>query len=707
MKRWQKQSLAIMPLWLVLTLSGCDRQEELDAKIKTRLVIDRTVEEKLPQDVATSGVPSGEKRDAVQYFDGTGILAKEVRGKPAVTQEVAGTVTLTFKNTDVRTILKAVLSDTLGETYSIDPRVQGSATLETSGPISKEALRSTLDALLKTKGFAIVDTTSGLQVLPLADAPRSVANIRHNQPASVNLPGFGVQVVPLKFTSPSEMQRLIEPFSPQGGVLSSDDERGFLILAGTSQELAAMMRAVETFDVDWMAGMSFAIFPLKYAEVETVVKELGSIFGASGKVGASNVRFIPIPRINRLLAIAPKSELLRTVEFWISKLDLGESSPGRRIYVYQVKNGRANDLAQTLNTIVGAEYGYGNTLPSNQPQAAGRYGQRRQILSGMERSSGQGGEDTFASGGIRIVPNEENNSILILATPSEFGVVETALRQVDLPPRQVLIEVTIAEVALTDELRYGLQWHFEFGENSVSFARKDPVSADGIVFPAEYPSFSWGYTNNSSATAVLNALESMTDIQVISSPKLLVLNNQAATLQVGDEVPVPTTSSVSNDNSNARTVNSIQYRNTGVILTVTPRINEGGLIMLDVEQEVSNVVETSSSGIDAPTIQQRRLTSSVAIQNGSTVALGGLIRQTTNNVKSGVPVLKDIPLLGAAFRSTDIVERRSEMVILLTPRIIRDVAEQREVMDYLQREFRSLIEPATPDESSLEEVKEP
>lgn len=282
------------------------------------------------------------------------------------------------------------------------------------------------------------------------------------------------------------------------------------------------------------------------------------------------------------------------------------------------------------------------------------------------------------------MPSEENNSILIMATPAEFGTIENALRQIDVSPRQVLVEVTLAEVALTDELRYGLQWHFEFGDNEVSFGQSASPSA-------EFPGFSWSHNSGTNASAVLNALSSLSDVQVISAPKLLVLNNHSASLQIGDEVPVPVSSAVSSIDSNAPIVNSIQYRNTGVILTVTPRINEGGLVMLDVEQEVSTVAETSSSGIDAPTIQQRRMNTTVAVQNGSTVALGGLIRNSISRSNSGVPILKDIPLLGEAFKNNDFVERRSELIVLLTPRIIRNTEETREAMDYLQSEFRSLL----------------
>ncbi len=208
---------------------------------------------------------------------------------------------------------------------------------------------------------------------------------------------------------------------------------------------------------------------------------------------------------------------------------------------------------------------------------------------------------------------------------------------------------------------------------------------------------------------MLNALEGITDVNVISSPKLMVLNNQTATLQVGDEVPVPVQTSQGTSDSNAPIVNSVQYRETGVILTVTPRINEGGLVLLDITQEVSDVASTTSSGIDAPTIQQRKITSTVAVRNGQTLALGGLIRESKSRTRSGVPFLQRVPILGGLFRTTAVVDRRTELIILITPRVIRNDSETREVMNYLQDTFKGIMPPreeSSPEESLKDESGE-
>lgn len=643
----------------------------------------------------SAGTSAARRNLRPQYYSGTGQFTADATGAPiGVAGEAAG-VAISFRNMDIRVIAQAILADTLGLSFSVDPRVAGTGTLESSSALSKDALRVAFEALLKTKGYALVNSSNGYVILPQSDAVRSINDIQINAPASASLPGFRVHVVTLKHTRPSELQRLIEPFSVPGGVLRADDNRNMLIVAGTSQELTAMFQAIETFDVDRMAGMSFAIYPLRYVDAEQIVQELDTVFSGPTGQSQSSVYLIPVPRINRVIGVAPDRDKLLEIENWIARLDIGESAPGRRIYVYDVKNGRAIDIATTLNLIVNAGNSgqfaggaaAGNLGRGFRNTAGARPGNQFARNTGIGAGNGQFGQTqggALSDGFIRIVPSEENNSIVIMATPSEFGIIETALKKIDVPPRQVLVEVTLAEVGLTDELRYGLQWHFEFGDNQVTFGQSTQPSP-------ELPGFSWTHTVSSDSSAVLNALESISDVQVISAPKLLVLNNHSATLQIGDEVPVPTSTAVSTLDSNAPIVNTIQYRNTGVILTVTPRINEGGLVMLDVQQEVSTVVETSSSGIDAPTIQQRRMTSTVAVQNGSTIALGGLIRNSISKANSGVPILKDIPLLGNAFKNTNTVERRTELVILLTPRIIRNTDETREAMDYIRREFQTLI----------------
>jgi general secretion pathway protein D len=273
---------------------------------------------------------------------------------------------------------------------------------------------------------------------------------------------------------------------------------------------------------------------------------------------------------------------------------------------------------------------------------------------------------------------------VILATSAEYRMIEATLKRLDITPLQVLIEVTIAEVGLIDDLRYGLQWFFESGDASATFSSL----ASGAVASA-FPGFSFVFAG-SDARVVLNALTEITDVRVISSPQLMVLDNQSARLQVGDQVPIAIQSSVTVNDPDAPIVNSIQFRDTGVILEVTPRVNAGGLVVLDVLQEVSDVVETTTSDIDSPTIQQRFIQSTVAVQSGDTVALGGLIRDRQEESVSGLPLLSEIPILGNLFKTTEVIERRTELLVLITPRVVRNRREALEVTDELRRRLSTL-----------------
>lgn len=709
-----KKALNLWVMIIVLGLTSCARQEQT-ARLKVFNPLPETAHgsgrnEGIAMDVNAAAQKSKEE---TQYFDGSGKLFAQQDRAQMVQKSASGGINLSFTNVDIAVVVDAVLKDLMAVPYAIDPNVRGNISLETTGAVDKMAVFNALETTLKLKGIALVPTGGGYKVVPLALAPKAIAGFTGVRPSSSDLPGFAVQLVPLAYTSPTEMRRVLEPFAPKGGIVKIDEARKLMILAGTSQELASMRQVIATFDLDWMEGMSFALYDLQFVESDVIAKELLEIFGDADSPIAGAVRLIPIKRLNKLLGISAQPAYLRQVETWVNRLDVGDSSPGRRIYVYHVQNGKATDMASSLSTILGtSQYGnggsnggtsgsggsgvtttgsgLGGTSSSRPQQASSRTSGRNSQSNNNLRGNSALGAANGPSGGtsdIRIVPNEENNLLLIMASPSEYSVIVSALKQMDLAPRQVLIEAALAEVTLTDELRYGVSWIFENNSNSVSLA-----SSGGGPTQA-FPGFSYAYSGLSNVRAVLNALEGMTDVNVVSYPKIMALNNHSATMQIGDEVPVPTQSAVGTSNSDAPIVNSIEYRETGVILTVTPRINEGGLVIMEITQEISDVVETTSSGIDAPTIQQRKFESTVAVQSGQTIALGGLIRQTQSLNKSGVPYLQRIPLLGAVFRNTNIVERRTELIVLITPRVLRDVTETREVMDYLRDTFKTVLPP--------------
>jgi general secretion pathway protein D len=594
---------------------------------------------------------------------------------------------LDFTDTEISQVVAAVLGDGLNVPYVVDPQVKGTMTLKATRPLTRDELLASLESALRVQNAALVDVNGVYHVVPLKDASRRITNLRiPNQGGR----GYGIYVVPLQFVSAAEMQRILQPFAPEGGIVRVDEARNLLLLAGTRQEVDSLLSIVSTFDVDWLTGMSFAMYPLEYVDAKTMATELGEIFTGPRSPIAGVVRFVPITRLNSLMVITPQARYLQDVEQWIRRLDLGSTTPGRRIYVYDVQNGKADDLAASLSRILSIDL----DLPSGGDDGTGSDEPRGPGTSPLAPSiptpqrpppGGDSSETALDSGALKIVPNEENNSLLILASPSEFTVIEAALKRLDVMPIQVLIEASIAEVTLTDEIRYGLQWSYQGGDGPLVLSE----ASSGTINP-QFPGFSYLFNGRPDIRAVLNAIESFTNVRVLSSPKLMVLNNREAQLQIGDQVPITTQAAVSTLDPDSPIVNSVQFRDTGVILRVTPRANKSGRVLLEVAQEVSDVAETTSSGIDSPTIQQRKISSTVSVRDGDTIALGGLIRETRSRGGGGVPYLRKVPLFGELFGSTDKVMRRTELIVLLTPRVIRSDSETADAMEELRQQFQGL-----------------
>jgi general secretion pathway protein D len=416
---------------------------------------------------------------------------------------------------------------------------------------------------------------------------------------------------------------------------------------------------------------------------------------------------------------------LDRAQIWVERLDRGAEGAGRRIFVYYVENVRAEDLAAILSDVfVGdsrsetrlsrAEVAPGLT-PVELGEPTSRRGQQarertedtepasRQAEPAQEperRPQAQRSGVGQAIGGlvrqsdeIRVIADDATNSLVVLATATEFRMIEATLRKLDVLPLQVLIEVTIAEVELNDTLKYGVEWFFASGNFTTTFS----TLADGAVGSA-FPGFSFLFDSNDKI-AVLNALSEVTDIKVISSPSLMVVDNQSARLQVGDQVPVSTGATT----SDTGTVTSIQQLDTGVVLEVTPRVNPGGLVRMEITQEVSTAEETTTSELDSPTINKRSIETTVAVQTGNTVTLGGLIQDTEEEGVSGVPLLSSIPILGNLFKSTQQVTNRKELLVLITPRVVRNQIEARKVTD----ELRKRLKGVAPLEQKIEAQPQP
>ncbi|MBF0626726.1 MAG: type II secretion system secretin GspD [Magnetococcales bacterium] len=630
-------------------------------------------------------------------YPGTGkfVIPKGLKSPPAI-KLPGGKVTLNFVDTDIREVVRSVFSEVLKSNYVIDSRVIGNITIRTSHPIDPEDLLASLEEALRLLSAIIVksDDSDLFKILPANSATLGNSAIAIDRTGK-NKIGFGIQVVPLNFISPEEMRKILEPMSSKGSVLRIDSSKNIIIIAGTQRELDALLDTIELFDVDWLKGMSTSLFQVDFVDAKILIEELKDLFKLEGDGPISGmVRLIPVDRINGVLAISTQPEYLEKIGSWIKRLDK-TGSDEQKLFVYYVQNGRAEQISKVLIEIFSNSKNSNPSVsfaPGTKPVTVRSAASQKSSLSADVKPSGNK-EDIKAiskesnNEDIKIIASEANNALLIHATAKKYRMVENALQKLDVMPLQVFIEATVAEVTLTKDLSYGLQWFLKRGNASFTLSE---TNSNNIA--SAFPGFSFLATGNVGITTILNALESVTDLKVISSPQIMVLNNYEAKLKVGNQVPVVTMSARDPAATNNTTIISgVEYRDTGTILTVKPRVNSNGLLIMEIDQEVSDVSSTNVSGIDSPTIQQRKLSSTVAVQSGETIALGGLIKDKSNQVDSGIPLLNKLPVLGALFGGTDRTTERTELLVLITPRVVSSMGEVRQLTDELRKKLKTVI----------------
>lgn len=589
-------------------------------------------------------------------FVAQGTLSARPRGPLAnVTRD--GEISLNLITASIPEAANAVLGEALGLNYAIEAGVEGQITLQTSTPLSRSALLEAFQTALEFNGFTLAESADLVTISPISSvAPRFV---RLGEQLGI---GRQIVIVPLKFVSTQEMLQLLEPIVGQDVILRVNENRNLLMVSGSQREIDTILEAVNLFDVDVLAGKSVGLIKLRAAAPDDIATELTLVFDAGeGGVLQDVVTFIPNQRLGSILVISSRQKYLREARAWIQQLDATASQSQRYPEVYELQNRTAEDLEPILS------------------QLASSNAETEEFIEGDENFAEPEGEMT-------IIADDINNAIIAIGTANEQENVARLISRLDTIPTQVLLEATIAEVSLNDELDFGVRWFFESGNFSTAFS---DIVTGAVV--SSFPGFSFLF-NAGGAQVALNALSSITDVKVVSSPSLLVLDNREAELRVGDQVPVATESAVGVGDPDSPIVNSITFRDTGVLLKVKPRVSESGRVIMDIEQEVSDVVETTSSGIDSPTISQRLVKTSVVVDSGQTLALGGLIRESESLNKTQVPVLGDIPVLGQAFKSKDTTEDRSELLILITPRVIRSAGEGQQITE----EFRSRL--SSPDQ---------
>ncbi len=640
-----------------------------------------------------------------------------------------------FENAPVATVVKSIVADSLGLVVTVDPRVTGTITLASGGPLKRDELLFGLESALKAINANLVKEGSGYRVVAAGEsatsAPIDVAG-------NVS-PGFGVTVLPLRHISGDNVMKLVDSFSAKPGAIRVGPGN-LLLIQGTGDERRTVLETAMAFDKDWMRGQSVGIYPVTTALPDVVIGELQRITdsGENG-VGRGQVQFHPIARMNAIMVVARNAGTLRLASTWIRRLDRA-SNAASVTKVYRVKFGDAKQLAALINDA----FGLGGSSVSAQPETGGRLGsvgtggqsnfgssrrgqgQSNSATSSGGRTVGSAGSGVIeppsvgasepsssaspfgslsmpvsapaASGGdgrVKITPDTTTNSLLIFADREKMRLINQVLQQLDRPRVQVAIEATIAEVSLNEGLEYGVQYMLKGLQNGTERSSVGFSHVASQVLGRVLPGFNALLGPAQDPRAILSALSSRTSVRVLSAPSVVALDNQVASIKVGDEVPVATTqaSLVGPSSTGLLTspvipvTNNIEYRSTGVILRVLPRVTANGNVTLEVEQEISNVVKNTSSGTLTPTVSQRVIKSAVSVMSGQTVLLGGLISDRRTGGKTGIPFLSDIAYLGDLFARNETARDRTELIVFIQPKIIQTNLDAQTVAEEMRRKM--------------------
>jgi general secretion pathway protein D len=651
---------------------------------------------------------------------------------------------LNFEAVDLREVIRNILGDILGEAYLIDPTVNGQVTIRTSSGIPREALYATLETLLRMNNATMTRENEIYKILPAAVGFKGSVTPQLGGSQRPLPKGFSVQIVPLRYVGAKEMLKILEPFAKEAQAVRTDDMRNLMILSGTELELRHLLDTIEMFDIDWMSGMSVGLFKLKNVEVKGLTQDLQSAMGGEGGMGLmlGAMKFIPIERMNMLLVVTPQPDQLDEVKKWIERFDEDGNMETPRLYVYNLRYARADKLAPLLQQAFTGK----NTGPTRIQPATTAPGTTGVTMAGSRASTAAGTARTTTPTGarqttssattrqqqtttaatrqqqaamaarpgtvvrpgtasaaagmgiaqdIQVVADEDNNAILIVATPSEYTLVEQALKKLDVPQRQVVIEVTMAEVTLKDTMSFGTKWWFTSGDTYGGYPSATPpsgLSAEGafnlIVDPKQMMAF-------------FQATDKASNVKVVANPHIAALDNQEATIEVTNQTPYQNSynnyyggyyPNDPNNQGNSTYPNSNitwEYVETGVYVTVKPHINEGGNVSMEANITISAAGDAPAPGARPPVVN-RQMTSQLMVPSGSTMVIGGLIRDDRTSGTGGVPFLSRVPVLGALFGEQSWDNSRTELIIFLTPRVVENEENRRSIIQDLRHRMDNL-----------------
>ena len=624
-------------------------------------------------------------------------------------------VMLNFDNADIYEVIQ-VIAETLEISYILDPQVKGVVNIRSGQKIPKSELFVIFKKILTINGLDIRSEGDHFYIF-VAAKPSSLTVYDKDQVGQLKPSSKVVtQVVPVVNIASAEAQKLVEPYLSQQAVIYNLVDQNTLVISDFEGQILDALTILSRLDVSALSSMRIKVVRVEHAPLLDLRDELKEVLLALkvNKKDYEGVQLVPLARINSLMLIGFNDELMQTAVKWVDELDRAPTGGRDSIYIYNVRNSVASELVDLVGTLITEKGATGGTQakqktpakktnPSTTPgsiRPPGSVTENQQQNQGANTpKTGTPTGETLASmqfsGEPTLIADDARNIVLIRALLADYQRIVKLLERLDNIPTQVLIEVLVAEVELTDALAYGVEWAFTNANNDsflklTTSAESSPVQGKGL-------SGTLTFDKPGDMLKMLNVLATKNNMTVISSPQVLVLNNETASVNVGQQVPVVTNQiSDLNNLNNTTTTNtlstaanqSVQYRDTGVILNVTPRINAEGIILLEIDQQVSDVGDKITGGVNSPTIKTKQVKTKLAVKDGQSILMGGLIYKNDSDNNSGIPILKDIPGLGWLFKQKTTNTLRKELLLMVTPYVI----ESEDVLDQYIKGFKQKVE---------------
>ena len=647
-------------VFLFAFLTGCTFPEGPDSKVSLNAGIAPKVQNFLDRERDSGESESAPDLEPVISYGNEKLINKPVRRKY---NNKNGEYSLDFVNISISEFISVVFTEMLHKNYVLDNSIKGDVTVQTRGQVNSVQLLTIVESVLASKNAVMISREEHFDLMPLSKA-KNYSLKPELYSARKLKPGYRMVIVPVNFVNPEDLKSILESVAPGAGHLKIDKKSRAVVVTGTEQEIANVVDAVQIFDVSWLESKSIALLPVKNTKASVIKKEIGKILTSQNP--SHQIVLDTFERFNALLVVARQKKEIESVRNWLEVLDVEIPTADTKLFVYKVQNRKASELADMLNGIFGDG---SSSLASTESKPADTTVSNKEVVVTNKKVANVKKAIDQKSETLKIVADETNNSIVILAKNSEFKSIKAVIRDLDVLPLQVLIEVSIVEVTLTDELSYGLEWFLRHNGINNQFDADTSLDVNaGAGIGAIVPGFSFLLSGSGSLVqAVFNTLAAESKLNVLSSPSLMALDNHTATIRVGNQQPVQVSSAKSTDNDIL--TQSIEFKSTGVLLSVTPRVNSGGLVTMELSQEVTDV-----GGIDVATGQrsflQRNINSTVAVQDGRTIVLGGLITENYVESESGIPGAYKWPIIGGLFGKMSRSKVKRELIVLITPKVI-------------------------------------